>query len=31
LHTDSLDGLFEEPLAEELLEIIGSFSDRGSP
>jgi len=25
LHTDSLDGLFEEPLAEELLEIIGSF------
>ena len=25
LHSDSLDGLFEEPLADELFEIIGSF------
>lgn len=27
LHSDSLDGLFEEPLADELFEIIGSFDD----
>ena len=25
LHTDSIDGLFDEPLAVELLDIIGSF------
>lgn len=30
LHTDSLDGLFDEPLADELLEIIGSFKPQGS-
>jgi type I restriction enzyme, R subunit len=30
LHTDSLDGLFDEPLAEELMEIIGSFKPHGS-
>lgn len=28
LHTDSLDGLFEEPLADELFEIIGSFQSK---
>jgi type I restriction enzyme, R subunit len=30
LHTDSLDGLFDEPLADELLNIIGSFKPQGS-
>jgi type I restriction enzyme R subunit len=30
LHTDSLDGLFDEPLANELLTIIGSFQAQGS-
>ena len=25
LHSDSLDGLFDEPLADEIFEIIGSF------
>jgi type I restriction enzyme R subunit len=30
LHTDSLDGLFDEPLANELLNIIGSFKPQGS-
>ncbi len=30
LHTDSLDGLFDEPLAVELLNIIGSFKPHGS-
>jgi type I restriction enzyme R subunit len=30
LHSDSLDGLFEEPLAVELLQIIGSFKPQGS-
>lgn len=29
LHTDSLDGLFEESLADELFEIIGSFQPQG--
>ena len=27
LHSDSLDGLFEDPLAEELFEIIESFGN----
>jgi type I restriction enzyme, R subunit len=30
LHTDSLDGLFDEPLADELLKIVGSFKPQGS-
>ena len=30
LHTDSLDGLFDEPLANELLDIIDSFKPQGS-
>ena len=30
LHSDSLDGLFEESLADELFEIIGSFQPQGS-
>jgi type I restriction enzyme R subunit len=30
LHSDSLDGLFDEPLADELLNIIGSFKPQGS-
>jgi type I restriction enzyme R subunit len=30
IHTDSLDGLFDEPLADELLNIIGSFKPQGS-
>jgi type I restriction enzyme R subunit len=30
LHSDSIDGLFEEPLAGELLEIIDSFQPQGS-
>ena len=29
LHTDSLDGLFEESLANEVFEIIGSFQPQG--
>ena len=29
LHTDSLDGLFDESLADELFEIIGSFQPQG--
>lgn len=29
LHTDSLDGLFEGPLADELFEIIGTFQSQG--
>lgn len=29
LHSDSLDGLFEESLADELFEIIGSFQPQG--
>lgn len=29
LHTDSLDGLFDESLADELFEIIGTFKTRG--
>lgn len=29
LHSDSLDGLFDEPLADELFEIIGSFQPQG--
>ena len=29
LHSDSLDGLFEESLADELFEIIGSFKSQG--
>ena len=28
LHSDSLDGLFEEGLADELFEIIGSFQPK---
>ncbi len=28
LHTDSLDGLFDEPLADELLRIIDTFQSR---
>ena len=30
LHSDSLDGLFEDSLADELFEIIGSFQ-KGTP
>jgi type I restriction enzyme R subunit len=30
LHIDSLDGLFDESLADELFEIIGSFQPHGS-
>lgn len=29
LHSDSLDGLFDESLADELFEIIGSFQPQG--
>lgn len=29
LHSDSLDGLFEESLADEIFEIIGSFQTEG--
>jgi len=29
-HTDSLDGLFEEPLADELFDIIGSFQGKNN-
>jgi type I restriction enzyme R subunit len=30
LHSDGIDGLFDEPLADELLGIIGSFKPQGS-
>ena len=30
LHTDGPDGLFEEPLVDELLDIIGTFQPQGS-
>lgn len=30
LHSDGLDGLFQEPLAGELLQIIGTFKPHGS-
>jgi len=30
LHNEGLDGLFDEPLAEELLKIIGTFKPQGS-
>jgi len=30
LHSDGLDGLFDEPLAAELLEIVDSFKPQGS-
>jgi type I restriction enzyme, R subunit len=30
LHSDGIDGLFDEPLAGELLQIIGSFKAQGS-
>lgn len=30
LHTNSLDGVFDEPLADELMQIIGSFKPQGS-
>ena len=30
VHTDSLDGVFDEPLADELMQIIGSFKPHGS-
>jgi type I restriction enzyme R subunit len=30
LHSDSIDGLFDEPLADELLQIVGSFRRQGS-
>jgi type I restriction enzyme R subunit len=30
LHSDGLDGLFDEPLAEELLAVIGSFTPQQS-
>ena len=29
LHSDSLDGLFDEVLADEIFEIIGSFQVKG--
>jgi len=31
LHSDSLDGLFDESLANELFDIIGSFRTGGEP
>ena len=30
LHSDGLDGVFDEPLAEELLQVIGSFVPLGN-
>jgi type I restriction enzyme R subunit len=30
LHSDGIDGLFDDPLADELLEIIGSFQPTGN-
>jgi type I restriction enzyme R subunit len=30
LHSDGIDGVFDEPLAEELLQIVGSFGPQGS-
>ena len=30
LHNDGLDGLFDEPLVDELLDIIGTFQPQGS-
>jgi len=30
LHSDGLDGVFDEPLADELLALVGSFKSQGS-
>jgi type I restriction enzyme R subunit len=30
IHSDGLDGVFDEPLAEELLSVIGSFSSKNN-